>query len=77
MAVIVEHVDVEAPIEDVWAQWTRFELFPQFMHAVENDEADSRERRRDRIALGSVLAGRPVTVVADAVPAGRPRVRHW
>ncbi|MDQ0380510.1 SRPBCC family protein [Amycolatopsis thermophila] len=33
---IVEHIDIGAPVDLVYAQWTRFSDFPRFMKKVEN-----------------------------------------
>jgi len=36
MASVTESVDVEAPIAQVYNQWTQFETFPEFMSGVES-----------------------------------------
>jgi uncharacterized membrane protein len=35
---IIESVDVSAPVDRVYEQWTRFEEFPQFMEHIEHVE---------------------------------------
>jgi uncharacterized membrane protein len=34
MASVLETVDVDVPVTDVYNQWTQFESFPQFMSSV-------------------------------------------
>ncbi|GHE78239.1 polyketide cyclase [Amycolatopsis deserti] len=41
---IVEHVDIGAPIDLVYDQWTRFTDYPRFMKKVENVEQVSDEK---------------------------------
>lgn len=41
---IVETIDIGAPVELVYAQWTRFTEFPRFMKKVENVEQVSDEK---------------------------------
>jgi uncharacterized membrane protein len=36
MSSVTESVDVEAPITQVYNQWTQFETFPEFMSGVES-----------------------------------------
>ena len=36
MSRIEKTIHIEAPIEDVYAQWTQFEEFPRFMDGVES-----------------------------------------
>jgi uncharacterized membrane protein len=41
---ILRHIDVAAPVEEVYDQWTNFDEFRGFMHRVEGVHEEGRER---------------------------------
>ena len=44
MAAITHSVEVNAPLNEVYNQWTRFEDFPRFMEGVEEVRRDGPNR---------------------------------
>ena len=43
MAHVATSIDVQKPVDQVYAQWTQFEDFPKFMENVEDLPVQERE----------------------------------
>ncbi len=54
MSTITKSVDVEAPVSDVYNQWTQFAEFPRFMEGVERVEQRDNTHTRWTITVAGV-----------------------
>ena len=51
MSSVTKSIDVDAPISQVYNQWTQFETFPRFMGGVESiTQLDDRRHQGHRAA---------------------------
>lgn len=54
MSTITKSVDVEAPVTDVYNQWTQFTEFPRFMEGVERIEQSDNTHTHWTISIAGV-----------------------
>jgi uncharacterized membrane protein len=73
MATIEEQVEVEAPVDVVYAQWTQFEDFPQFMRNVK----ETRQLDDTHLQWTAEIAGREHTWEAKIVEQEPNRRIAW
>ena len=73
MAVTEEQVEVEAPVDVVYAQWTQFEDFPRFMRNVK----ETRQLDDTHLLWTAEIAGREHTWEAKIVEQEPNRRISW
>lgn len=64
---ITADIDVDAPVRTVYNQWTQFEDFPEFMHAVESIEQRGDDLTHWVVSIGGVKREFDA-VITDQVP---------
>ena len=73
MATIEEQVEVDAPVDVVYAQWTQFEDFPRFMNNVK----EVRQLDDTRLLWSAEIAGREHTWEAKIIEQEPNRRITW
>jgi uncharacterized membrane protein len=73
MATIEEQVEVDAPVDVVYAQWTQFEEFPRFMSNVK----EVRQLDDSRLLWSAEIAGREHTWEAKIIEQEPNRRIAW
>jgi len=68
-----QSIDVEAPIRTVYNQWTQFESFPKFMHAVQQVE----QKRDDLVHFTVSIGGHKVEYDAEITRQDPDRRVEW
>jgi uncharacterized membrane protein len=55
MGMISHSIEIDAPLRDVYHQWTRFEEFPLFMEGVEEVRREGEKRLFWRVKIGGMV----------------------